>query len=133
MQNELTTTEKSLLLALDSEGCIGIGIGIARFKSPESLSNETGMPEDAVMQSAFMLAQRGFCEIKEEKTLYYKLTREGARYAEKGLPERRGLKLLSHHLHLPLREFKDSFSDENEANIAINWLLRKRWARFEDK
>ncbi|MBA5942681.1 MAG: phenylalanine--tRNA ligase subunit alpha, partial [Methanophagales archaeon] len=42
-------------------------------------------------------------------------------------------KLLSHHLHLPLREFKDSFSDENEANIAINWLLRKRWARFEDK
>jgi len=130
-RTELTTDEKSLLLALDRER----GIVRSRYKSPGSLSNETGIPEDAVMQSAFMLAQRGFCEIKEEKILYYKLTGDGVRYAEKGLPERRGLELLSHHsyLHLPLQDFKDSFLDENDANIAINWLLRKGWARFEYK
>jgi phenylalanyl-tRNA synthetase alpha chain len=118
---ELTANEKRVLQALDEEG--------GRTRDPRTLSEKTGLNEDAAMQSAFMLAQKGLCEIKEVKNVYYRLTEEGKEYVEKGLPERRGLDLLP----LPLQEFKKSFPDEKEANIATNWLLRKGWARFAEK
>jgi len=118
---ELTANEKRVLQALDTDP--------NRAWDPRALSEKTGLNEDAAMQATFMLAQKGHCEIKEEKKAYYHVTEEGKYYAEKGLPERRGLNLLP----LPLKEFKKSFPDEKEANIATNWLLRKGWARFEDK
>jgi phenylalanyl-tRNA synthetase alpha chain len=118
---ELTTTEKRVLLALASEK--------GRVWEPRALSEKTGIQEDAVMQATFMLAQRELCEIEERKKVSYQLTEEGEEYAAKGLPERRGLNLLP----ISLQEFKKSFKDETEANIATNWLLRKGWARFEDK
>lgn len=117
----LTVNEKKVLLALDSEH--------GRAWDQSALAAETGVNEDAAMQAAFMLAQKGLCAIHEEKSFYYHLTGEGTEYAATGLPERRGLDLLP----LPLHEFKQSFRDEKEANISTNWLLRKGWARFEDK
>ncbi|MGC9444971.1 MAG: phenylalanine--tRNA ligase subunit alpha [Candidatus Methanospirareceae archaeon] len=118
---ELTVTEKKLLLALDSER--------GRAWDQTALAAETGLNEDAAMQAAFMLAQQGLCEITGVRKLFQHLTEEGREYAETGLPERRGLDLLP----VPLQEFKQAFRNEKEANIATNWLLRKGWARFEDK
>ncbi len=120
---ELTVNEKRVLLALDREA--------SREEDQRSLSEKTGINEDAVMQTAFMLAQKGLCEIRGERKVYHHLTEEGKEYAEKGLPERRGLDLLP--LPLPLQEFKNSFTDEKEANISTNWLLKKGWAQFEEK
>ena len=117
----LTVNEKKVLLALDSER--------GRAWDQNTVATETSLNEDAAMQAAFMLSEKGLCEIHEEKSFYYLLTPEGRTYAEAGLPERRGLALLP----LPLNEFKQLFKDEQEANIATNWLLRKGWARFEDK
>ncbi|MBN1454916.1 MAG: phenylalanine--tRNA ligase subunit alpha [Methanomicrobia archaeon] len=117
----LTVNEKKVLLALDSER--------GRAGDPSALAAETGLNEDAAMQAAFMLAQKGLCAIHEKKSFHYRLTVEGTEYAETGLPERHGLALLP----LTLREFKQSFENEKEANIATNWLLRKGWARFDDK
>ena len=65
---ELTATEKRVLLALGKEG---------GEWNQRNLSEKTGINEDAVMQAAFMLAQKGLCEIKEEKKVYYRLTEEG--------------------------------------------------------
>lgn len=118
---ELTANEKRVLQVLGSEK--------VRMWAPRALSESTGMHEDAAMQAAFMLAQKQLCEIKEDKKIFYHLTEEGKEYADKGLPERRGLELLP----LPLQEFKNAFPDDKSANIATNWLLRKGWARFEDK
>jgi phenylalanyl-tRNA synthetase alpha chain len=118
---DLTANEKKVLLALESEK--------GRAWDQKALAEKTGVQEDAAMQAAYMLAQKGLCTIQEEKTCYYHLTEEGKEDAEIGLPERRGFDLLP----LPLHEFKKSFKDEKEANIATNWLLRKGWARFEDK
>jgi phenylalanyl-tRNA synthetase alpha chain len=118
---DLTANEKKVLLALESEK--------GRAWDQQALAEKTGVQEDAAMQAAYMLVQKGLCTIQEEKTCYYHLTEEGKEDAEKGLPERRGRDLLP----LPLHEFKKSFKDEMESNIATNWLLRKGWARFEDK
>ncbi len=115
---ELTAKEKRVLQALDRDE--------GRPLNPRTLSEETGIQEDAVMQSAFMLAQKGLCNIKEEKKVHYRLTEEGKYYAEKGLPERRVLDSL-------MDKKSVTILDEKEANIATNWLLRKGWARFAEQ
>jgi phenylalanyl-tRNA synthetase alpha chain len=117
----LTVNEKKVLLALDSEQ--------GRAGDQRALAAETGLNEDAAMQAAFMLAQKGLCEIHEERTVSYHLTAEGKDYAARGLPERRGLRFLP----VSFTAFKEAFQTAQEANIAINWLIRKGWARFEDK
>lgn len=116
---ELSAPERRLLRILESEK--------ERRWDPQSLAEKTGLNQDAVMQTAFMLAEKGLCEVIEERRVSYRLTEEGRVYAEKGLPERRGLALLP----LPFHEFKKSFQTEKEAMIATNWLLKKGWARFE--
>jgi phenylalanyl-tRNA synthetase alpha chain len=118
---ELTTTEKRVLLALASEK--------GRVWDPRALAERTGLNEDAAMQAALMLAQKELCDVRGIRKVYHHLREEGKKYAEHGLPERRGLDLLP----LPLQEFKIAFPDEKEANISTNWLIRKGWARFEDK
>ncbi|MCK4735350.1 MAG: hypothetical protein KAT65_23055, partial [Methanophagales archaeon] len=52
----LTAPEKRVLLALKTE---------KKECDPSALSKNTGINEDAVMQTAFMLAQHGLCEVKE--------------------------------------------------------------------
>ena len=122
---ELTANEKRVLQALDrAEG---------RPLDPRTLSEETDIQEDAAMQSAFMLAQKGLCNIKEEKKVYYRLTEEGKYYAEKGLPERRALDFFMDKKGVTIVEFKILFHDEKEANISTSWLLRKGWARFAEQ
>ncbi|RZN33662.1 MAG: phenylalanine--tRNA ligase subunit alpha [Methanophagales archaeon ANME-1-THS] len=118
---DLTATEKRIVLALDSEK--------DKRWDQKSLAERTGMNEDATMQTAFVLAQKGLCEVTEEKKVYYRLTEEGRDYTERGLPERRGLEVLP----LAFQAFKNSFPTEKEATIATNWLLKKRWARFEER
>ena len=122
---ELRVNEKKVLLALDSEK--------GRVWTPRALAEKTGVNEDAVMQAAFMLAEKGFCEIKEEKKVYAHLTEEGKKYAEEGLPERRGYAFLKTKKRATIDEFKKSFPNEKEANIATTWLLRKGWVQFEEE
>lgn len=122
---ELTVNEKIVLQALDREE--------GRPLDPRTLSEGTGIQEDAAMQAAFMLAQKGLCNIKEEKKVYYRLTEEGKYYVEKGLPERRALDFLMDKKGATIVEFKNLFHDEKEANISTSWLLRKGWARFAEQ
>lgn len=122
---DLTSNEKRILLALDSEK--------SRSWDPRDLAEKTGINEDAVMQSAFMLAQKGLCGIKEKKKIYYRLTEEGRKYAEKGLPERRALDFLREKKRVTVEEFKNAFPEEKEASIATTWLLRKGYAIIVEK
>lgn len=117
---ELTATEKRVLLALGEEG---------GEWNQKTLSEKTDINEDAVMQTAFMLAQKGLCEIKEEKKFYYRLTEEGKEYAEKGLPERRALDFLMGEKEATVEDLRNAFGES--VNIAVNWLLKKNWARIE--
>ncbi|NQE46859.1 Phenylalanine--tRNA ligase alpha subunit [ANME-1 cluster archaeon GoMg2] len=119
---ELTTSEKRVLLALNEE---------AKACDPSTLSEKTDINEDAVMQTAFMLAQQELCEVKETERTYYHLTVEGKAYAAEGLPERRALEFLIARKEATIDDLKTAFG--KTANIAINWLLKKNWARIKRK
>jgi len=120
----LTASEKKVLLAIEGE---------KKECDQGSLSEKIGINEDAVMQTAFMLAQKGLCEIKEEKKVYYRLTAEGEKYAKKGLPEKRALDFLIAKKEATVAEFKKFFHNDKEAEIAINWLLRNKWSKIDKR
>ncbi len=121
MDSELTTAEKKLLLAFRS--------GMREYE-PRALAELTGANEDAVMQTAFILMHKGYCDVKERRRTYYRLTAEGEEYALAGLPERRAMRLLlRNNRQLPLEDLKSALG--NRTNIAINWLLKKKWAHIE--
>nr|MCR5851957.1 hypothetical protein [Methanophagales archaeon] len=69
--------------------------------------------------------------MKEREEVFYRLTEEGMEYAERGLPERRALNMLKERA-CSIEDLKASLG-EREAKIAVNWLLKKGWARIERK
>src|SRR4030066_2598333 len=74
----LTNNEKRVLLALSKKDGF----------SPEDLAAASELNIEATMQSAFMLAEKNLCEVKETITTIYNLTKEGEQYAQISLPER---------------------------------------------
>lgn len=96
--------------------------------SPEELAATSGLSIEAAMQSAFLLAEKGFCEIKETLTDIFTLTKEGEEYAQKGLPERQVINSIT--ATISISEFKKKFPPQM-AGIALGWLRRKNWARIE--
>ncbi len=96
--------------------------------SPEELAASSGLNIEAAMQSAFLLAEKGICEIAEKSTAIYSLTKEGGQYAQNGLPERQIINSLN--APLPLSDLKKKFPPQM-VGIALGWLRRKNWARIE--
>jgi len=120
----LTASENKVLLAIADE---------KKVCNPIRLSEETGINVDALMQTAFMLAQDGLCEIKEAREEYYRLTEEGKTYVEQGLPEKRALVFLIDKGRATVDELQSFFDDDKESKIAINWLLRNKWSKIDKR
>lgn len=114
----LTNNEKHTLQALIKKD---------KF-SPEDLASASGLSIEAAMQSAFLLAEKGLCEIKETVTPIYVLTKEGVEYAQNGLPERQIINSLTEPLSLS--DVKKKFPPLT-VGIALGWLRKKNWARIE--
>ena len=114
----LTNNEKRVLQALLKKDTF----------TPEDLAWSAELSIEAAMQSAFLLAEKGFCEIKETVTSIYKLTKEGKMYAEVSLPERQIINSLT--TPLSLSELKKKFPPQM-VGIALGWLRKKKWARIE--
>jgi phenylalanyl-tRNA synthetase alpha chain len=118
MPQNLTTSEKKVLIALTRKD---------RF-SPDELTSGSELSIEAAMQSAFLLAEKGLCDIKETITTIYTLTKEGEQYAENGLPERQIINSLT--VPLTLNELKNRFPPQM-VGIALGWLRRKKWVQME--
>ncbi len=118
MPQNLTTSEKKVLIALAKKD---------RF-SPDELTSGSELSIEAAMQSAFLLAEKGLCEIQETLTIIYKLTKEGEQYAGNGLPERQIINSLT--APLTLNELKNKFPPQM-VGIALGWLRRKNWVKME--
>ena len=114
----LTNNEKRVLQALLKKDTF----------SPEDLAHAAELSIEAAMQSVFLLAEKGLCEIKETVTSIYKLTKEGKMYAEVSLPERQIINSLT--TPLSLSELKKKFPPQM-VGIALGWLRKKKWARIE--
>jgi len=114
----LTNNEKRVLQALLKKDTF----------SPEDLAHAAELSIEAAMQSVFLLAEKGLCEIKETVTSIYKLTKEGKMYAEVSLPERQIINSLT--TPLSLSDLKKKFPPQM-VGIALGWLRKKKWARIE--
>jgi phenylalanyl-tRNA synthetase alpha chain len=114
----LTNNEKKVLLAFTKKD---------KF-SPEDLASASELSIEAAMQSAFLLAEKGLCEVQEHIKPEYSLTKEGEEYAQKGLPERQIINSLV--APVSLSELKKKFPSQM-VGIALGWLRKKNWARIE--
>jgi len=114
----LTNNEKKVLLALSKKD---------KF-TPEDLTSASGLSIEAAMQSAFLLAEKGLCEVTEKVTTIYTLTKEGETYAQLSLPERQIINSIK--APLSLSELKKKFPPQM-VGIALGWLRKKNWAKIE--
>lgn len=114
----LNNNEKKVLQALARKGKI----------SPDELAVASQLSVEAAMQAAFLLAEKGLCEVTEKLTDIFALTKEGEEYANKGLPERQIVNSLK--APLSLSELKKKFPPQM-VGIALGWLRKKNWARIE--
>ncbi len=114
----LTNNEKRVLQALAKKDTF----------SPEELASASALSIEAAQQSAFLLAEKGLCEITEKVTTIYTLTKEGETYAQLSLPERQIINSLK--APLSLSELKKKFPPQM-VGIALGWLRKKNWARIE--
>ncbi len=114
----LTNNEKKVLLVLSKKD---------KF-TPEDLTSASGLSIEAAMQSAFLLAEKGLCEVTEKVTTIYTLTKEGDTYAQLSLPERQIINSIK--APLSLSELKKKFPPQM-VGIALGWLRKKNWARIE--
>lgn len=114
----LTNNEKRVLQALAKKD---------KF-SPDELASASALSIEAAQQSAFLLAEKGFCDIAEKLTDIFAITKEGGEYAKNGLPERQIINSLT--APISLSELKKKFQPQM-VGIALGWLRRKNWARIE--
>jgi phenylalanyl-tRNA synthetase alpha chain len=114
----LTNNEKRVLLALSKND---------KF-SPEDLAAASELNIEASMQSAFMLAEKNLCEVKETITTIFNLTKEGEKYAQISLPERQVMDSIK--APLLLSDLKKKFPPQM-VGIALGWLRKKNWVKIE--
>ena len=119
--NELHIYEKKVLKELGKD----------ENASPEEISQRAGLDIKSVMSAAGSLSSKGIIIVEKDVNEEYSLTKDGMKYAEKGLPERRLLKKLQEQNEMTMKELAQLEElDKNESNIAVGWLVRKGWAQI---
>ena len=113
---ELTQNEKKLLAALEPLKTAG----------PDTLSQILGNREEAVIQHAYLLADRGLAEVIRSTEVSYLLTGEGIEYGEKGLPERQLYNSFGDSI--PLADL----SKNPLSRIGIGQMRKKGWVTIKD-
>ena len=113
---DLTQNEKRLLMALAPLGSA----------DPPGLAELLGVPEEAAIQYAYLLQDRGLAVVDRKVTKHYALTDEGRNYAEHGLPERQLLGSFSGSI--PMAEL----TRHPLAKIGIGQMRKKGWITIRD-
>lgn len=113
---ELTQKEKRLLVALGRRG----------EGTPDELAASLSTTPEAVVQHALLLQEKGFVSLETSVEYRYRLTPEGERYAEEGLPERQLLNSFKERTEL------GTLSAHPLSSFGIGWMRRKGWIRIKD-
>ncbi len=113
---DLTTNERRLIAALGKKRQSGI----------PGLAGSLGASEEAVLQYARQLAERGLVAIRKEARKSYTLTDEGKEYREKGLPERQLLESFTGSI--PVKELQKNPGSK----LGIGWMRKKGWITIRD-
>ncbi|OEU53222.1 MAG: phenylalanine--tRNA ligase subunit alpha [Desulfuromonadales bacterium C00003096] len=119
---QLTPNEKRVLSALND----------LKRSPPAELAAKSDLNPDALMQSAYLLEEKGLSEIQESLTEIYTISEEGKEYARVGLPERQ---ILSHvqacSEEVTISDLKTRFPPAI-VGISMGWLRRKGWGAIAD-
>lgn len=118
--NELSTHEKKVLLTLHK---------LQGKSSPDTIY-KTGdfQHEVEVMNASAWLQSKKLVIVEEHIEKVFSLGKEGKRFLEKGLPEKRALqKIIELKGKAALKNLAQTL-DKNEIPIAIGWLKQKNWA-----
>jgi phenylalanyl-tRNA synthetase alpha chain len=113
---DLTRNEKRLLIELGPGKAAGL----------KEVAERLAITEEAVIQHALRLRERGLAEVETEVRCCYRLTPEGEEYADKGLPERQLLD--SFDTCIPLQDL----TRQPLSSIAIGWMRRKGWVTIRN-
>jgi phenylalanyl-tRNA synthetase alpha chain len=113
---ELSLNEKRLLAELGSR----------KTAEPAALAPVLGAQEDALIQFAHLLADKGLAIVIREVTPRYSLTDEGKRYQDKGLPERQLLD--SFRDRIPMGEL----TAHPLSRIGIGQMRKKGWVAIQN-
>ena len=117
--DELHIYEKKLLKSLENNENI----------SPEEIAEEQDLSIKSVMSAAGSLSSKGIIQMKKDVTEIVSLSDEGVKYAKGELPERKILDILAQENEIPMAELGEKTGlNPKESNIAIGWLMRKKWA-----
>ena len=120
---ELRTQEQQLLSALETLG------GKATV---DQLINACEIQDAAVMRNALTLQEKNFLTIHARIQNIIRLTPEGEKYAKDGLPER-NLTLVTAQLGgtADLKKAAEKAGlQEQFVQIALGWVIRKKWAIY---
>jgi phenylalanyl-tRNA synthetase alpha chain len=93
----------------------------------EELSRLTGLERDAVEKASLWASAKGVVAFKEQISRSFVTSQEGQRYAEQGLPEMRLIKLVS----MGVKKIEDLKEELDDIDIAIVWVIRKKWGSIE--
>ena len=120
--NELHIYEKKVLKELEANP----------NATPEEIAENADMDIKAVMSAAGSLASKDIIEVEKDVEEEISLSDAGLSYADKGLPERKILDVLSEKGSIHMKDLADATGiDKKETNIAIGWLRRKNWAQID--
>ncbi len=120
---ELSQNEKKVLLALQKLHGRG---------SPQDIFNTGGFTQDVeIANASSWLQSKQLVTVENHVKTVYSLGKEGKRYVEKGLPERRSLKLLAEkNGRLTLKDLS-TVLESDEIPVAIGWLKTNGWATLK--
>lgn len=122
---ELRETEKSILTTLvDHDGIANV----------DQICTASSLSHSAVERAARKLEKEKLLRVRKVRQTIVALNREGEDYARGGLPERRLLNSLiklggNAAISAAIASAK---LETHLAPIALGWLLRKRWAKFDE-
>jgi phenylalanyl-tRNA synthetase alpha chain len=123
---ELRAQEQQILQALEK---------LNGKASVEQLIESCNLTDSAVMRNALGLQEKNLLKIYAETQQAIKLTAEGKQYAQNGLPERNLIKaVLSKGGEAKLQEAAAQAGLQGQiVQIALGWVIRKKWALFNSK
>ena len=88
--------------------------------------------KDAILKGAYLLREKGYADVREVVIKRYRLTEEGKKYLEEGLPEEKLFAFLKEKGEVNLEELEQLF-DKKTFGIALGWLRRKGAVEVRDK
>ncbi len=104
---------------------------VGKKYSLDEASKASKMSRDAVLKAIYLLREKGYAQVEEVIKKSYRLTEEGRKYLEKGLPEERLFQILKQREEVRLEELEKEFG-KAQLGIALGWLRRKGAVEVRD-